>query len=280
VNLADAQQTPLAPVNPDEDGFLYHYTSLEAFTSIIQNKTMWASHARFCNDTSEQQIVKNLFLDGLRKRLEMYPPDLQSGARELFETWRDRFANASPFFLICFSEDGGDRLSQWRAYGGGSGICLRFKKAQLHNWIVAGLSERIAILKPVRYISPSGDEQLHAELDEILDSFKDPEQNTELAADVYISAAISKHRAFDEEKEWRMLVYSWNQQLRHRTRGPLLVPYIELDFGEALTDLVARVIVGPVPHREQVAVATKGMLEANGFTSTEVRCSETPYRGF
>ena len=47
-----------------------------------------------------------------------------------------------------------------------------------------------------------------------------------------------------------------------------------------MTDLVAEVIVGPAPHKEQVTVATKGMLEANGFNSTEVRCSETPYRGF
>jgi hypothetical protein len=37
------------------------------------------------------------------------------------------------FFVVCFSEDGGDRLSQWRAYGGNSGVCLKLKKAGLQN---------------------------------------------------------------------------------------------------------------------------------------------------
>ena len=276
--MAEDQQTPLVPVNPDENGFLYHYTSLEAFASIIQNKMMWASDPRFSNDTSEQQIVKDLFLDKLRRRFEIYPPHLQNEASELLKTWRDRMDNASPFFFTCFTEDGGDRLSQWRAYGGGSGICLAFDKEQLQKWLRAGLPERIAILRSVHYISPYGDERLHIELEEILDKFKDPEHNTELAADVHIRAAISKHRAFHEEKEWRVLIHSQNQRQRHRTRGALLVPYIELDFGEALTGLIAEVIVGPVAYRDQVAVATIGMLEANGFKSTEVRCSETPYR--
>ena len=36
-----------------------------------------------------------------------------------------------PLYVICFSEDGGDRLSQWRAYGGISGVCMGFRKSAL-----------------------------------------------------------------------------------------------------------------------------------------------------
>ena len=70
------------------------------------------------------------------------------------------------------------------------------------------------------------------------------------------------------------------RKLKYRTRGSLLVPYVEQMFGDNLKALLAEVIVGPSTHKEQTAEAIKGLLVENGFTSTEVRLSETPYRGF
>ena len=97
---------------------------------------------------------------------------------------------------------------------------------------------------------------------------------------VAIIAATIKHSAFREEKEWRLLLSRGERKLKYRTRGSLLVPYVEQMFGDNLKALLAEVIVGPSTHKEQTAEAIKGLLVENGFTSTEVRLSETPYRGF
>ena len=50
-------------VDSDEDGFLYHYTSLEALIGIVNHRTLWASNIKYLNDTSEQTILQNLVRD-------------------------------------------------------------------------------------------------------------------------------------------------------------------------------------------------------------------------
>ena len=77
-----------------------------------------------------------------------------------------------------------------------------------------------------------------------------------------------------------MLIPGYNRVLKHRVRGSLLVPYIELDLKSHLTDWLETVIVGPISHKEQTAEAIKELLASNGFPPIEVRCSKTPYRGF
>ena len=113
--MDDDQQRLRDLVNDDADGFLYHYTSLEALIGIATNKIFWASHIRYLNDTSEQDIMGQLVLKRI-KQLDTAGPNGEAGEFEQWKILLDR--DIERFFVICFSEDGGDRLSQWRAYGG------------------------------------------------------------------------------------------------------------------------------------------------------------------
>lgn len=266
----DSEQQP-REVDSDEedDGFLYHYTSLDAFTSIIRNRTLWASHIKYLNDTSEQEILKGLAVLKLLAPAESYA----SGAAGPLKSYFDGIS--LPTFIACFSADGGDRLSQWRAYGGNSGICLKFRKDRLFEWS-DDLLNRVQ-LKQVIYVPPNGDGLTGAAIDTII---RDLNGGGGVMLNIHITAALFKHRAFAEEKEWRLITNPVDGIVKHRTRGSLLVPYVELSFGEDLTELLSAVIVGPTNHKEQTAEAIKEFLKTNGFTSTEVRISETPYRGF
>ena len=106
--MDDDQQKLRELVNDDADGFLYHYTSLEALNGIITNKTLWASHIKYLNDTSEQVILRELVNNRILDRLAALP-----NVRR--DQWKVLVARARELYVTCFSEDSGDRLSQWRA---------------------------------------------------------------------------------------------------------------------------------------------------------------------
>jgi hypothetical protein len=270
--LDDAQQELRDLVNDDADGSLYHYTSLEALNGIVSNKTIWASHIKYLNDTSEQTILGNLIQDRILERLATQPSIVP-------KQWDVLFSRGRELFVVCFSEDGGDRLSQWRAYGGNSGVCLKFKKTALMSYCHESNRNRGVVFKKIDYVSPEGDARLNPLAEKILKGLNETGSDTSIPAQVAIEGAFLKHEAFLEEKEWRVLVLQTDQALKHRVRGSLLVPYIELDLKTKLGDLLEAVIVGPISHKEQTAEAIKGLLGEKDLRCVEVWCSKTPYRG-
>lgn len=271
--MTDAQPEPQRVANPDEDGFLYHYTSLEAFKSIIENKVLWATHIEYLNDTTENSLMKTLVAKRLGElALHEKDPESMRRLKAQFETG-ERFA----FFIACFSEDRGDRLSQWRAYGGSSGVCMAFNKSALEEFCLASLESEASIFLPVDYIPPEGNERTDERIREILEQVEVPNN---IYYEAYLAGSILKHDAFAEEQEWRIVTHPWNRPAKFRLRGSLLVPYIELRFDDKLKDLLATVTLGPMNHQQQTAESVSAMLIANRLKTTQVRRSQIPYRGF
>jgi len=56
-----------------------------------------------------------------------------------------------------------------------------------------------------------------------------------------------------------LLIQTLDDNIKYKTRGSLLVPYVEFNFGTALPDLLAAVKVGPILHKDQTAEAIKGL---------------------
>jgi Protein of unknown function (DUF2971) len=157
-----------------------------------------------------------------------------------------------------------------------------FKKADLRQYCRRNVREngKFVILSDVHYVPPDGNKFTDQKIDNIVDPDKHQYDNALFEVELYGAAATLKHDSFQEEKEWRMLLLQQGRTLKHRIRGSVLVPYIELDLGSALGGLLAFVIVGPTSHKEQTAEAIRGMLVQADLSSVEVRCSSIPYRGF
>ena len=265
--------------SPDSDGLLYHYASLDAFKGIIENRLLWATHIAYMNDTSEQELMWELVRRRVDERLQVAKkrkrPRIAGWKRELDK--REK----TVLYVSCFSEDGGDRLSQWRGYSAGGGVCIGFRKSALEQFCAQQRSvSNVISLHKVRYISPDGDEWTNQQIDSLIDR-SGSESQREIFPDLvsHIGARL-KHKAFAEENEWRLLMQRAAGKLKHRIRGSLLTPYIELELGDALAELLQTIIVGPSNHKEQTAKAIKGMLYQHGLASGEVKCSDIPYRGF
>ena len=124
-------------LKPASDALLHHYTNLNAFKNIVEKGTLWATHIHYLNDTSEQRFLGQLILARIGERLKFEPQEVRQRLlswQQKLLSWTDRGSDeATTYYVICFSEDGGDRLSQWRGYGAQGGVSIGFRKSVLEE---------------------------------------------------------------------------------------------------------------------------------------------------
>ena len=203
-------------------------------------------------------------------------------------------------YLISFSKDGGDRLSQWRAYGGGSGVAIGFDTEEMRkkcSTITLVRPDKVvhtpatlpsSRLTEVKYVDPLRDQvsnQTIAAIDAIYGNpLLDPLTGSSVSREQTFSRLVSvlsanlKHVAFREEAEWRVIIFdpTHNLQVRFRTRKSMMVPYVPFNLGDvdAVWPLISRIVVGPSPHQAEAIAAIKKMLDER----VVVVGSSIPYR--
>lgn len=116
-------------------GLLYHYTTSDGLLGIIQDKSIRATHIRYCNDLTEyQEAFERKFTDSF---LDSFAGGFSNDAKTQINGILVSFKENWDTFLISLTDDessqqtaepvAGDRLSQWRSYGQGSrGFSLGF----------------------------------------------------------------------------------------------------------------------------------------------------------
>lgn len=273
-----------------DDDLLYHYTALESFLSIVDKGELWASHIRYLNDTSEQRLMWDHVRARIKARLDA--ADENERARLLQFQSLASSPRVLDIYLLCFSKDGGDRLSQWRGYGGSGGVAIGFDNGQLKKRCSAfttaishnqPLPMGLAFLNDVKYIEPSGDERSSAIIDAFLNNPNPTEHETRFSQEETFSRRISlsssslKHKAFDEEREWKVAIFDVpKDSVLFRTRKSMVVPCVRFDLGRGkpIWPLIRKIIVGPSPHQAETIAAIKKRLD----DQTVVVGSWIPYR--
>jgi Protein of unknown function (DUF2971) len=115
---------------------LYHYTSLDVFTKIVDNGELWASNVNYMNDSTEYAYAQNIIRD--RLCFLSMSNDLSQSERDTLKCvgdWMSRQNFYPDAFVTCFSELRDD-LSQWRGYSPpGLGVCIGFYSSHLKAMI-------------------------------------------------------------------------------------------------------------------------------------------------
>lgn len=198
--------------------FAYYTTAATAFL-ILQNKEIWLRSTLTMNDFMEVEHGLRSLMDAykspcgvaLDQALDSVFPGLSQDVKRQFDAWIPGFRRDT--FIACFSvhrreEDEHGRLSMWRAYGGASGVALVFNGAAFFQETDA----LAAYSSPVAYM---GSEQLAAQINRVTERIAGNRAYVEslgrdgLRETVFqmlrYAAVSTKHPAFREEEEWRVV---------------------------------------------------------------------------
>lgn len=277
---------------------LYHYTTFAGLTGILASNRIWATNARYLNDTTEarqlwivlERRLKAVLASGKRFRsinLEILISEVQKHVDD-------------DFFVASFSE-ARDSLSQWRAYsGGGPGICIGFtggalKTAWIHN--PSGESHWTGMQFQKAIYADESDARLDTAIEGLLSGERSPlmkaaqsqlPREREIVVLLSLLHARFKHIAFREEQEWRLSFKRYRNPMRHqkfRSGRAMLIPYIEAELNKSLEkkqivegEYIHEVIVGPSAHAELNKQAVEQFLHSLGRDKIPVVISSTPYR--
>ncbi len=270
---------------------LFHYTSAEGLHSILTNRKLRLTNARYLNDS--QEILQGLeIVRQVLAELQRECPHSAGDYRDLTDVLQPHRCNT---YVACFSEDE-DELSQWRAYADdGRGYAIGFCSTRLANF-----RPDISLTK-VLYADAATSAVCAAQL--------------EIAAMLrshWLSAAATssipvlmlgkrlldivpwiKHPAFKREREWRLCLNSfWEAPTVFTPRGGILVPRIETPIARLSEDIsnpnkpapstspIVRITIGPRNNVALARLALEAFLKHLGYEGIEIAQSIAPYRSY
>ncbi|MEW8522529.1 MAG: DUF2971 domain-containing protein [Candidatus Thiodiazotropha endolucinida] len=239
--------------------------------------------------------------DNLRPKEKL---DLQRGVTNVVNMFHG--------FGFCLSQED-DLLSQWRGYAGnGTGVSIGFSKDKLREILNSEIGNPNRMMSDLREVLYKPEEQIESVRDtyngikELVDKgalkppaingFLDPRSDdekqkerddynklvTELSGNLILllpQLYVLKNRAFNEEKEWRLLTHTLGNSFlgcSFRPAGNTIVPYCEYEIGDLTGSLFTEVVLGP---KNQTPIPViKSYLLREGFGDVAVRHSQASYR--
>ena len=257
---------------------LYHYTTPEGISGIINSKTLRLSNVWFLNDSKEQEYAKDRVIDAINCKSKQS----EGWEKTLEQYWAPRVC------VFCLSESS-DSLEQWRGYGSGSGFAIEFDGDKIRK-IVEECDEKI-LFEQVKYgldankdaidklVEKMGTSNEYQGIEKI---FKAWDSNLEFAQ----LSAFTKHEAFANEKEWRFAknvenisssVSCYKVEYSGRYRA-----YYSLKL-EGLLSAISGIIIGPGQDEKLTRQFTIELLLKNGMHAIDqsfIRASMVPYRNW
>lgn len=281
-----------------------HYTSADAAMKIIQGsdgkRSFWLRSATEMNDFSEVQygnfcLEQALRDEELAKRFTAAFDAIDSRIVPDFAKLIDQEMASlkSNTYLLSLSMHRGDelqmgRLSMWRAYGGNASVCL-----VLNSEAFGEQDAYDMVISPVMYAEPLAFKAMLTEMVEkvethcdLLKTFPYEEVRDNLQRAIVYAILSTKHPAFREEEEWRLIYRpSSDPELEPHivcldgiVQTVFLLPLenVEIPDGNSVThatlpELVERVIIGPTPNYELVSLAFWKLLTDAGVENAGTR---------
>lgn len=292
---------------------LAHYTSLENLENILKSEQLWLSNPLEMNDLEEVRfgVSHGLRILNQNQRLQnaLATDVRRSGFRMWLEKVTDEYSRDGvlDLYVTCFSlhepaDDEDGRLSMWRGYGNdGKGAAIVFDTSK-----IAEVIESPLVLSRVHYASNEKRlNWLEAKVESLAEFFEQndvPNEYLKAAAEeifrrLCLFAVFSKHRGFDEEREWRLVYFkdrdrqnSLSDYLGYFNGADGLSPKLKLplkaipgvmsdSFGMAT--VISSIIVGPSASSPLTELAVRRMLKSIGHEELieKLSMSSIPYRG-
>lgn len=281
----------------------YHYCSVSAFCSILEQKRLRLSLLSMSNDAKEGQHV----LDVARRLL----PDHFENKEAALEQLQTVISQVSALGF-CVSRDG-DLLSQWRGYADDArGVAIGFDYELLKTTAKSESNEDLIIhFTPVAYEDEQLEEVMKPDLARIVEHYKSgqmvrkfpsllfPMTDEEMEAEQsrYKEAVSAlfwkllrisnyaygvKSPFFNEEKEWRLIALLTTNEhglnlpnAKFSSDAGKLKPFREFPLTGFASALIQEIILGP--RNQTPPDVVKLFLRSTGFGHVTVRSSTGSY---
>lgn len=285
---------------------LHHYTDAFGLHGILSSNCLWATATQFSNDLSESEYAVSIAVEvlnetwGNKNTVSPWEKVLAEHLTQLFGTPLHTFGQP---FIVSFCEDG-DLLSQWRAYGGTSGFSLAFSPLSQGERVRLICKDGFrTMVKKVVYDEDKQRERLRFFLKRLINlvsgfsfattSSEGASAHAELSLLLILEmtdwVCATKHRAFSEEKEWRIITYPKGATLvgtrsedyegvSVRPTSKLLLPYMILEPPPQKRLPLVEIRCGPSQFQEQSARAMNILLRNHGYKQLPVTFSGVPLR--
>ena len=284
-----------------------HYTRAEAGMNILRSKAVWLRKSSCMNDFTEVEHGLKCLIEGykgewgqkLKANLDRIHDGISLEIENLFDRWTPHLRWDT--YFICLSEhfsteDTYGRLSMWRAYGADGGVALVMNNKPFMSSVQMG-----AYSSPVAYLD---DKQFPEHLRMIAERIeKEAEFLRAVDRDKVVvavfnafrfAAVCTKHPAFFEEQEWRVIHTPAIDPSPHVAKSiesingvPQAVYKIGLKdipekgfFGITIPALIDRIIIGPAQYPIAIRDAFVALLEEAGVSDagSKVLYSTVPLR--
>ncbi|MGZ5009693.1 MAG: DUF2971 domain-containing protein [Methylobacter sp.] len=257
---------------------LYHYTDQKGLLGILESDTLWATKIQYLNDSTEYLLSLKLAERLLQERLtEEKDPKHRAKIKKI----QGSSLNITHMNVcVCSFSERKDALSQWRAYSGNAGFSIGFNSSN----IIAKAIENNFIIAQCIYDEK---EQIHL-IKRLIEESLANDVITEKSSDPYgfkrklgQLSSIIKHKAFHEEKEWRLISSGGINfdMLSFRPGLSMITPYYNFKLGSNKEEYLDSVVIGPSPHPE----LSEKSIDALLYRYKKSKCtlpSQAPYRNW
>ncbi|MGA3055814.1 MAG: DUF2971 domain-containing protein [Candidatus Korobacteraceae bacterium] len=297
---------------------LFHYTNADGLKGIIESNELWATSAYFLNDSTEIIYGYGILDEALKDWIAVNPRPEGSLSLKLALELQKEFAGdllsrnvMHAIYLVCLCEED-NLLSQWRAYGQAGGYSLGFTLP------VTGAARGVkpepciytAKLVKVEYEREKQLSRCRAIIAELLPIFDDPALPNALdtvdtnsvfgystirnAVAEILSEEIMgfKNKAFEVEKEWRLVVRQRDLlkqgtddggktpvPVHFRSSKGMIVPYVKLVPTEQGAKLpLTCVRSGPTLDKVTAWLGAWMLLRKHEFRGVSIEGSDIPVK--
>ena len=294
--LLDAANAPSTP--------LYHYTDATGLLGIVKNQEIWFTSIFHLNDSDELSYGLGMVLDILHQISDESNSKIVTSFCDLFERFvTHKYGNLFGFYVASFSR-AKDDLGQWRAYtANGKGFALGLAPTLFHVVDKPNRKPHEAVFfSPVVYGKEIVVSRLRELIDRAISIVTRPKNvaaydgNNRLAFEFFSEVAIhisspllwhaitSKHEAYQNEDEMRLIILGGRENLRPyvevRVRGGEFVPFIRSEMLVQEKGAITELVIGP-SAAETTEDGLRVMLELYGIEHESlITHSSIPYRSF
>lgn len=264
---------------------LFHYTKLDSFKGIIENKCFWATEYKYLNDEDEFSYVNKILKEVLTEQIDSLPShkEFEPFITAINECMLGELVK--DYYIVSFSLNP-DNLTLWAEFSN-PGCNIEFSPESL-------VADNIYDMCEVIYDKEHQKNMVKEAIDIVLRHFY-PERKNKKNLFNYLDGVSEQHQKliaypcaklvalngmamksplFAAEKEYRAIYRCKNNEdVRYRLARNMFVPYmIENITGD--DNFVKSVKLAPLNRTDLDIKAIDGFLKAHGMDNTKIGVSE------